>query len=428
MSDSDSSNHYLIDLEIAESLSRETLMSIDSSNRNEDIVTFTCVGLLLICATGVGFYGPPLHQMNSTVYPFRPNASSVTFFSPPLSARNRFILAEIRCMRPWPPGPINFSMEAKKFRGHRAVELILDIRIIRDVTFPIGSAESTPLRLWVDRLLTYDRLSLRLRGAIGGLRMTWICGETDQVLIQMLFRLLYALAVLVALFLFTWRLRQTAFKIWHLEQQLTVFLLVFAFLDTDPLCFFDEFKVTRIGVAWDTFVAASFRTYLLFFGLTLFDSLRFKNRKIGSCFFAPKIVFFALFWLAEIVRDSEVCNIPYIVWFPRWVYVGWALFVTVNTARFIDVTERYKFAVYAGVSVGAILVVAGVCFLCAKSEELGNTSLPFVVPFSVQNFFVLLMTLFHWPFELLTDRQYQGTEDGANTVFFANADARELST
>jgi hypothetical protein len=427
MSDSDSSNHYLIDLEIEESLSRETLMSIDSSNRKEDIITFSCFGILLICATGVGVYGPPLRQTNSTIHAFLANESSVLFLSPSLSPRNRFLCAEISYLRPWPPGLVNLSLDVKKFRRGRTVELISKVRIVRDVTFPAGSAESTPLRLWFDRLLTYDRLSVRLRGEFGGVRMTWICGETDQIVVQIVFRLLYALAVLVALFLLTWRLRRTAFKIWHLEQQLTVFLLVFAFLDNDPLCFFHELKVTRIGVGWDTFVAASFRAYLLFFGLALFDSLRFKNRKIGNCFFAPKVVFFSMLWLEEVVRNSEIYDTPYVAWLLRWVYVGWALFVLVNTARFIHVTERYKFALYAGVSAGAILAVGAVTFLCARSPALGNTSLLFIVPFSVQNFFVLIMTLFHWPFELLTDRQYQGTEDGVSKAFFANQDAGEPS-
>lgn len=41
--------------------------------------------------------------------------------------------------------------------------------------------------------------------------------------------------------------------------------------------------------------------YLRFFIYVLFDSLRFKNRRIGHCFFIPKILFFFFFLCFELI-------------------------------------------------------------------------------------------------------------------------------
>lgn len=74
----------------------------------------------------------------------------------------------------------------------------------------------------------------------------------------------------------------------------------------------------------------------------------------------------------------------------------------------IDVTENYKFTAYATTSISSFLVVT-IFELLSQLKLLRHTSLSFVMVFSVQNCFVLIMTIFHWPFELLTDREYQDT-------------------
>ena len=56
--DGDESSDLLIDLQIEESLGRETLMSIDSSNHMDDTVTIAVYLLLLLLNIAVAYFGP----------------------------------------------------------------------------------------------------------------------------------------------------------------------------------------------------------------------------------------------------------------------------------------------------------------------------------------------------------------------------------
>jgi hypothetical protein len=166
--------------------------------------------------------------------------------------------------------------------------------------------------------------------------------------------------------------------------------------------------------------------YLLFFVLVLFDSLRFKNRKTVECFCIPKAFFFFVYLIIEVTdeftRESDI-----FLWAWPWkirrcchitraacqlICLGWILLAIVLAGRFIDITERYKFWAYSGVCLVAVSVVALLEFVFKNSQWLLRNSVPFVVPFSIQNFFVLLMAIFHWPYELVVDQQYEDSAAG----------------
>jgi hypothetical protein len=289
-------------------------------------------------------------------------------------------------------------------------------------------------------LIDYDRIVLTVRFSradnISGIRAIWTTGDLDQPLIQSSFRLLYSISILVALVLLMWRLRNMSFKIWHLEQKLTLFLLVFAFFADDPLDFIEQLEVTAFAVYYDILSSSCFHIYLLFFILVLFDSLRFKNRKTDSCFCVPKILFFCTFLTIEVIHrfggSSGILLWRFNEKNERLVRAGrvlceviscvWIMGAVFFAGRFTDVTEQYKFSVYAGVCLVAVTVLGALEFLVKHSIFFQQNSLTFVIPFSVPNFFVLLMAIFHWPYEVLVDQQYEdtGTADMKARIFMAD--------
>lgn len=62
-------------------------------------------------------------------------------------------------------------------------------------------------------------------------------------------------------------------------------------------------KLPKFSMIYDEITKTIFNIYLRFFVLVLFDSLRFKNRRIGRCFFTPKLFFFLFFLLFELLSS-----------------------------------------------------------------------------------------------------------------------------
>jgi hypothetical protein len=90
--------------------------------------------------------------------------------------------------------------------------------------------------------------------------------------------------------------------------------------------------------------------------------------------------------------------------------------------RLMDITEQEKFSVYAGVCLIAVTILGALEFLLKYTHFLQQKSLPLVIPFSIQNFFVLPMAIFHWPYQLLVDQHSEdtGTADMKGRIFTAD--------
>lgn len=439
-----SSDDIMIDLQIEESLSRETLMAIDSSNRKEDYWTFGFFVTVIICAFLVGLYGPPLMRTLTSDYSFLKGDTTAKFSLDSVSAWNHFIDCDITYLRSDGITSVDYETDItvkimKYKRGILIENQELDHNAVA-ISFEEGESESNSIHVLADRLISYDKLvmtvSCKQKIKAKGLRVTWTYGDPDEPLLQIGFRVIFSLSCLLALIFLVMRLWGTSFKIWHLEQKLTVFLLVVAFLANDPLYFIQALEVTKSGVLYDVISSSLFRVYLLFFMLTLFDSLRYKNRKIGSCFLAPKYLFMAaslviecahsfvehsqVYIFAEMVSNGSRTLLRVLQWFVTLLYMIWMLSSIMKAGYSIDVTERYKFTVYSIVSLFSVVVLV-IFQVLDQTNAVINTSLGFTMKFAIQNCFVLLMAVFHWPYELLTDSQYRGTGDGeVQNDFFTN--------
>ncbi|OHT14967.1 hypothetical protein TRFO_14630 [Tritrichomonas foetus] len=448
LTDDYSSDRFLIDLQIEESLSRETLMSIDSSNRREDCITLTFCFLLLFFTSIVGFYGPPVQRSFKILYRFLQNENTASFPFHGLNQLNHFVQLKLSFLRINTTESISNTIILNSTVTLYQKNTVFSIEKFEKEEFPLyfekGDNLSRPEIVFTDRLIKYDSTMVNVQflsktHQFIGCFAIWTFGDPEQPIIQMWFRGIYSIACLVSLFLFLMRLKKTPFKIWHLEQKLTAFLLLLAFFADDPFYFMQTLEVTKAGVFYDVISSALFRTYLQFFVLALFDSLRYKNRKIDSCFFAPKLLFFIFFALIEILHgfidDSQTTLIMFMV--PSIVrhivsilqrilgiiYLIWMIIAIIRAGTFIDITEKYKFSVYSSVSIMSISVVMIVDLIILPYKLLQNTSLSFVLNFTAQNLFVLLMAIFHWPYETLMDQQYHDTSQGVTeNDFFMNVD------
>jgi hypothetical protein len=154
--------------------------------------------------------------------------------------------------------------------------------------------------------------------------------------------------------------------------------------------------------------------------LALFDSLRFKNRKVTKWFFVPKIAFVIILFISSVAHgvydNVSLFELPHIkrdfieeglraAEFGIYaVYVAWAVVAIVHAAVKVDVTERYKFNLYCAAGVTAVGTMALVKWLFALFSRLKQSSVAFVVASGVENLFVLLMAYFHWPYEVLHEK------------------------
>jgi hypothetical protein len=152
----------------------------------------------------------------------------------------------------------------------------------------------------------------------------------------------------------------------------------------------------------------------------LFDSLRFKNRKVTKWFFVPKIAFIMILFVSSVVHrvydDIALFGLPHVgkdhieeglrdIGFGlSVVYLAWAAVAIVYAAIKVDVTERYKFNLYCASGVTAVGSMALAKWLLALFSGLRQSSVVFIVAPGVENLFVLLMAYFHWPYEMLHEK------------------------
>ena len=334
---------------------------------------------------------------------------------------------------------------------------------------------------------------------IVGCRAYWTFGNSSIPFYQSFIKLFFFTINLILIVSFLCRTRCNT-TVLHLEQILSIFLLFSTFLIDNPFHYFLIVKLPKFSLIYDEISKTLFNVYLRFFIFVLFDSLRFKNRRIGRCFFIPKIFFFFFFLFFEIISSliqakkavdfkwpntllqsfkkpnlitnknemakiyknelkfnkrlnmysnerllhNNLCfglinNDVYdgndgknfygkTVYFLSKIFdlsfITWFIIVIIRSFKDIDVTERYKFFMYFSVTAVMFLLIGITdCFL-ARMKKFANTLIPFLFKLSIHNFFAILMMIFHWPYELITDQQYLDPDevDGGVEDFYNESD------
>jgi hypothetical protein len=205
--------------------------------------------------------------------------------------------------------------------------------------------------------------------------------------------------------------------------------LVLDILFCNPIYLIHAYHPCQFFILINTFLNAVFTSYFRFFVLVLFDSLKYKNRKTNGCFFGPKLCFAIIQFLIsaghgitdDVVSfgdspDSDARGL----FLERFetvlfvIYYIWTIVSIMGAFAQVDVTERYKFNMYLA-AVGSCLIILGLAQGVFRRLKLfRNSSLHFVIAFSIHNVFVLLMAYCHWPYEVLHDQNYlDNTGDGS---------------
>jgi hypothetical protein len=220
-------------------------------------------------------------------------------------------------------------------------------------------------------------------------------------------------------------------KLWHLEQKLTIPLLVLDAFFCNPFYIVQAYRPSQFSILINTFLNAVFTSYFRFFVLVLFDSLKYKNRKTDGCFFGPKLFFALVQFLVsaghgitdDVISFGESPHSDVMgLFLERFeavlfvIYYVWTIISIIGAFAQVDVTERYKFNMYLA-AVGSCLIILGlVQGVFRKLRLFRDSSLHFVIAFSMHNVFVLLMAYCHWPYEVLHDQNYvDNTGDGMGT-------------
>jgi hypothetical protein len=447
----------MIDLKIEESLSRETLMNIDSSNSKEDIVTMGLFSVLLGIIVVLGILSPPKDSVSSYVSMFKPNSTTSIFALRNITKWNHyvfssasFIVKEFAAKTTLENVTFQISITKSK-NGERS--LFNEPEIYQEnLVVQAKSNKTESFRVLFDHYPDYDEIIVIIRlgkdqtNSIIGIQILWEYGNESQPLLQIFTRCVFALICTLAFLMLCKRLCTISFTQWHLEQKLTVILVLLCIFADNPFYILQILKPTLFAVYVEIIIQSLFFAYFRFFIITLFSSLAYKNRSIPSCFFIPKVAFMVIDFAVDALHTMLVTNeipdesIPFEISsdVESYLFIAkatvlsifalWAVFAIIRASLFIDITEKYKFRVYIVCSIIALVHL----ILVLIFEKLGlfsETSLIFLTTFAIQNYYVILMAVFHWPFEMITDQEYQNAElndDDISHFFINELDTEQL--
>lgn len=432
----------MIDIQIEESLVRETLMSIDSSNFKEDIITLFCFFGILLISVLLGIFGSPAISSHLTFCPIS-NTSVVehfSSFSKKITPYYRFLSFSI-IMIPTQSSFQNseqllsfqYQIECKRNDNFIIRKIDRSFTDIKINSKPVSNYKSIKnikkenknnfLYIFYDKIYSsdFDSIAIHIKFQqaqryFSQFALRTEIGLPSHTVFQIYFRIVFCFFQFIFLLLLYLRLRIMPIKLWHLEQRLTIPLLILAILYDNPLYFMrylssktsnslNQKSISPLPPSselLETIISSLFDSYFNFFLLVIFDSLCFKNRKIDRCFFWPKITFFifnTVVYAASSIRndvsqyeiyhknqistknsifsffsssfsldkllkiDPLKPNLPFLVFIIWSAYFIWLIYVVSNASCKVDVTERYKFNMYFTSSCFSLLLLSTVKIL-----------------------------------------------------------------
>ena len=450
------SDDDMIDIQIEESLGRETLMAIDSANFRDDIISIGGFILILVITTITGILGPRPLESKVQVTKFvsskaqtgiiAPQSQEVSMTITNISASNRFITFSLsfnldKNSKIPPDTKFSYAYKAslsKKGKKRVKSNYVDGARILMKP----GSTTSAVVDVFSTKIIDFDTITFyatvdSVKG-FSSINLVEEHGFSQHTVFQIYFKTIFALIEIAFLFLFVARLSTVQFKLWHLEQKLTAPLLLLVIFYNNPLSLFTVSHPTHISVILDTIINCLFTVYFRFFILVLFDSLRYKNRKTDECFFAPKIAYCVIDFLImvshgiydDISSSTQVhsaCSVMRMIEYILFCgYLVWAAISIAVAGCQVDITERYKYIIYMVSGLLSLLLLGMSDLFLGFMGFLENSSLKFVENYAIENVFVMLMAYFHWPYEVLHDQNYIGGDDPNQATlpaeFFVNND------
>lgn len=281
-----------------------------------------------------------------------------------------------------------------------------------------------------DQCVNYSILTCQisftsLSSEYNGVKILFQIGNPEFVLYQIVFRILFSVTIICFLVLMLMRLKTTKFNYWHLEQKLTLGLLSIVALYDNPLYGLKIFTWSK-----NYFIDAFFRGLTIFFSIffiyALLDSLRFKNRETSGWFFFQKFLvagFLGILFIIEgYVKVSlnigdfrSVQSLKFLIQHLQSIILPtlqiaslYLIFIIILAFKEVDPTEKYKLNLY--VLTFVVCLLSGL--VCYQYQD--NNSLIFTVQYVIINLFAILMSYYHWPYEVKKDFIYDEQNQDVN--------------
>ena len=453
------SSDDMIDIQIEQSLGRETLMAIDSANFREDLFSILGFVLILIITTIAGILGPkPTETQTSTTKISHLTSigttstgietQEISMYILNISTYNRFISFSIHFNRKDAQTDIfqniSYSYRIAFYNKGKQTNLFTYQQGKANIYALKGFYKSNSIDLYKTEALDFDQVqfiaTLDEPNGYEFIVLSETHGYSQHTLFQIYFKTIFAFIEIAFLLLFVIRLRSLPFNLWHLEQQLTIPLVVLAILYNNPFSIYTSTHPSFFSNIIGDIFEAAFTIYFRFFILVLFDSLRYKNRKTDKYFFLPKIVYslimFIVLLISMITENGQIRILPqtpvlsFINTLLFTIYLVWSGFSICIAFCQVDLTERYKFMVYAASGALALTLLAISSVLFDFLGYFKESALGFVEVYAIQNVFVMLMVYFHWPYEILQDQSYMDNSENMDqgepsSYFFVRDDAEQ---
>jgi hypothetical protein len=423
---SQSSARHLIDVQFEDSQGGDAQMAVDTSSTNElFVVSVAFLGLVGLSVV-IAAVSPPSKQIHSLYIPLRLDVlRGVKYATFLVSALNEYLSFSVvpSFTDPTTVLTVDVSVEAELSDNAQQTEFFA--LHFRGVLFAASNRSDQMFPIFWRRLGVFRRLVARVSfrgnsvGRVIGCLSEWSSADTTFAFLESAYR--YSFLGLVALvgLAFYYKVSSAPFRRWFAEQKMTAILVAVAALAIDPLRnLFVNLSTTRYLIVHELFQSA-FTAFLRFYILAIFDLLAWRNLGTRPSDIPRKAEFGVLYCAAHFahqilpssmsgVRLKRLPPFDLILTINRvgfdvafFVWLGW----TVNRCwRRISTTDVITFATYSVIG-GFVLVESLITDTLGNVVPFLTTScVSFVLKISVENFFVILMMMMHWPYQTTSNK------------------------
>jgi hypothetical protein len=397
-----------------ESYHPEVPVWIDHITLREASISIACFTCLLVLAVVAGCLGteapvvtrmPRMYRNDSRTEAFSTEANSLS----PINRVVEFHLSFLVHNRSVVLTPVTFTYRVMV--ATREAEVTQCLVTFRNKSFRLSRTEvnnTNCIGVFRDELVTYGNAEMILTAhdidhrAYSGVTFYLAVGTRDHTIWQIYFRFFYSLFEFIPVFLWVRRGQYS-----NVEQQLSLALLILAICSNNPFYFWHAIAPQAFFTCFDALVTPLFHASLCFACLVLFDFLVYKNGKwdfrLAVCFSVVYFITGLVYRLTQLVNMLatsffwNVRPLRLIVASNQIIFVIFALTKVFIAVVKVDLTERFKFAVYF---IGTVMV-SGFSMLVSAGDVIiqvfGETEFQSVVILATSNTFVLMLAYYHWP-------------------------------
>jgi hypothetical protein len=435
----------LIDVQL-DARHQSTLMLIERSAKRDIFFAVSCFLLVIFITTCAGIFGPSLilkETMRTSL--IAGNKHNMIYRRiPGITPRQQFLsfyfTFEVS-------NPNITEINERVTMSYFVVFFNKNIEIRREqgtfsetVHFLVLPDTNTSVHFFYDRFLSYDRIEVRLQvlehKQIQGVVLVQVTGEPKHLQFQAWIRAVFGIASGVSLSVFFHRLSLNSNRAITIEQKLTLLLAIASIIGVNPLFLFHYFNPTLMQENLNALLYRLFTTFTFLFILIVIGEV--TSNHATDTPIASKVIFCLILFIIEVIDlitsdESDVLRIPesgnvmdYVINAFYIVFLLWFVWLSIIQKKYVDDTEKFKFAVYVGVSLVVIFCTISDRVL-RKLNVFETTSGLFGLHMGSLHSFVLLMTFCHWPYDANIDELYIAPEDEKDQTVHDLFDRNDLN-